>query len=89
MRLMLSKAGMLQEEVKQILLGLQINTEVIDRFVVRQNIQAVGVKDPMSLAQHLEVLGGTAGFVDMIKAKQHDIHTSNEQCNDLTEETDR
>ena len=80
---------MLQAEVKQIMLGLQINTEVIDRFIVRQNRQAVGVKDPLSLAQHLEVLGGTAGFVDMIKAKQHEIHTSNEQCNDLTEETDR
>ena len=80
---------MLQEEVRQTLLGLQINTEVMDRFIVRQNRQAVGVRDPLSLAQHLEVLGGTAGYVDMIKIKQQDIHTSIEQCNDLTEETDR
>ena len=59
------------------------------RFVVTQNRQAVAVQDPLKLAHHLEKLGGTAGLMEMIHVKQHDISQLSQQCEDLADETVR
>lgn len=57
------------------------------RFVVTQNRQAVGVRDPLKLAHHLEKLGGTAALVKVIHTKQHNISQLSQQCEDLTDDT--
>jgi len=49
----------------------------------------VGVQDPLKLAHHLELLGGTAALVDMISSKQSDINSCSQQCNNLTEESEQ
>lgn len=54
-----------------------------------QKRQAVGVQDPLKLAHHLEVLGGTAALVDVINSKHTETGMCSQQCNDLTEETER
>ncbi|DBA92979.1 TPA: hypothetical protein ACH3X2_003324 [Trebouxia sp. C0005] len=77
-----------KKDVQQLLLGFSIDTEVIDRFIVTQNRQAVGVQDPLKLAHHLELLGGTAALVDIISSKQSDINSCSRQCNNLTEESE-
>lgn len=59
------------------------------RFVVAQNRQAVHVFDPLRLAHRLEVLGGTAGFVDLIAMKQALISEHSKSCAGLTEEAAR
>jgi hypothetical protein len=49
----------------------------------------VGVQDPLKLAHHLELLGGTAALVDVISSKQSDINSCTQQCNNLTEESEQ
>ena len=55
------------------------------RFIVAQNRQAVHVLDPLRLAHRLEVLGGTAIFVELIADKQILISQHSKDCTELTE----
>ena len=49
----------------------------------------MGVQDPLKLAHHLELLGGTSALVDIINSKQADISTCSQQCNDLCDKSDQ
>ena len=63
--------------------------EMICRFVVAQNKLAVHVLDPLQLAHRLEILCGTASFIELIAEKQTLISEYVKQCSDLTEESTR
>ena len=47
----------------------------------------MGVQNPLKLAHHLEVLGGTAALVDVISSKQYDISLVTQECDDLTDDS--
>ena len=47
----------------------------------------MGVQDPLYLAHHLEVLGGTAALVDVISSKQRDTSLVTQECDGLTDDT--
>lgn len=49
----------------------------------------MGVQDPLKLAHHLELLGGTSALVDIINSKQADISTCSQRCNDLSDKSDQ
>ena len=54
------------QEVRLLLLQYGIKTQVVDRFIVTQNCQAV-TSDPMQLTRHLELLIGTSTVEEHIK----------------------
>lgn len=49
----------------------------------------MGVQDPLKLARHLELLGGTARYVNIINSRKSEINGLSQQCIALTEETER
>ncbi|KAK9828821.1 hypothetical protein WJX72_002267 [[Myrmecia] bisecta] len=63
-------------------------TEVVDRFIVTQNRQAVAVNDSVELLRYIEQLTGTGEYAQRISNKAEEIASASSECDTLADEMD-
>ncbi len=66
-----------------------IQTEVVDRYIVTQNRQAVSVEDPVMLVKYLESLMGAADYEALLQGNDQELSSISAAIDSLHDEIDR
>ncbi|GMH36927.1 hypothetical protein BSKO_04800 [Bryopsis sp. KO-2023] len=74
------------DQVKEEIKGLGIQTDVVDRFIVTQNRQAVNVQCPAALLKYIEMLIGTDHCEEQIAQIQNEILAGRGEAAKMNEE---